>query len=273
MTFLPPGHSDQPKPRADLADLEWDSQLFGFPVARIVPTDIDDAAIHSALREGARRGVRLAYWSPDAKRPVSKDLLMKWGGRLIDRRAVFQRPLEISEPRCSDIPGTFAVEEYPPGPASEKIIALSLLAGQYSRFRTDTKIPPGVFERLYTLWGMRSTTRQIADVVLVARQADAGLVGLITGSIDESRHMGNIGLVSVDPDFHRLGIGAALLRAVQDAFRNRGATVSRVATQTQNRGACLLYQRAGYELVEDSSVFHFWLADNPADGATFLVPH
>jgi dTDP-4-amino-4,6-dideoxy-D-galactose acyltransferase len=271
MTFLPPGPSDRSKLRADLADLEWDSELFGFPVARIVPTDLDDAAIHHALREGARRGVRLVYWSPDAKRPVSEGLLRKWGGRLVDRRAVFQRSLEIPEPRHPGLPGTPVVQEYPPGPASDEIIALSLLAGQYSRFRMDTSIPSGIFERLYTSWGMRSTTRQIADVVLVARQADSGPVGLITGAIDGSR--GVIGLVSVDPSFQRLGIGAALLRSVHDAFRSRGATVSRVATQMQNREACLLYERAGYELIEDSSVFHFWLAHDPADGAASLVSH
>ena len=271
MTFLPPGLSDQSKLHADLTDLEWDSELFGFPVARIVRTDLDDEAIHLALREGARRGVRLAYWSPDTKRSVSEELLTRWGGRLVDRRAVFQRPLEVSEPRLPDLPGTPAVEEYPAGPASEQIIALSLLAGQYSRFRVDTSIPSSVFERLYTSWGMRSTTREIADIVLVARQADGGPVGLITGSIDGDR--GVIGLVSVDPGFQRLGIGAALLRSVHDAFRTRGATVSRVATQMQNRGACLLYQRAGYQLVEDSSVFHFWLAHDPADGAASLVPH
>ncbi|MGO9600335.1 MAG: GNAT family N-acetyltransferase [Isosphaeraceae bacterium] len=271
MTFLPPGRSDRPQLRADLALLEWDSELFGFPVARIVQTDLDDAAIHSALREGTRRGIRLVYWSSDAKRPVLEDLLRRWGGRLIDRRAVFQRSLEIAEPRRPRLPGPPAVEEYPAGPASEEIIALSLLAGQYSRFRTDTSIPSGVFERLYTSWGMRSATRQIADIVLVARQADGGLVGLITGSIDGSR--GVIGLVSVDPGFQRKGIGAALLHSVHDAFRSRGAMVSRVATQMENRGACLLYERAGYELIEDSSVFHFWLAQDTADGAASLVPH
>ncbi|MBV8487065.1 MAG: GNAT family N-acetyltransferase [Planctomycetaceae bacterium] len=271
MTSLPQEQSERPKLRADLVDLEWDSELFGFPVARIVQTNLDDAAIQGALREAARRGVRLAYWSPDAKRPVSEDLLARWGGRLVDRRAVFQRSLEISEPLAPGLPGAPVVEEYSPGPASDRIITLSLLAGQYSRFRMDTSIPPGVFERLYTSWGMRSTTREIADVVLVARQADSGPVGLITGSIEGS--CGVIGLVSVDPGFQRLGIGAALLRSVHDAFRSRGAAVSRVATQMQNRGACLLYQKAGYELIEDSSVFHFWLAQEPPDGAASLGPH
>jgi GNAT superfamily N-acetyltransferase len=271
MTFLPPERSDRPALHSDLVDLEWDSELFGFPVARIVPPDLDDRTIHRALQEGARRGVRLAYWSPDANRPVLEDLLTRWGGRQVNQRAVFQKSLETSEPSRPGLPSTTVVQEYPPGPASDEIIALSLLAGQYSRFRTDASIPRGVFERLYTLWGMRSTTRQIADIVLVARQSEIGPVGLITGSIEGSR--GVIGLVSVDPGFQRMGIGAALLHSFHGALLSRGAMVSRVATQLQNRGACLLYQRAGYELIEVSSVFHFWLAHDTADGAPSIVPH
>jgi ribosomal protein S18 acetylase RimI-like enzyme len=175
--------------------------------------------------------------------------------------------------RCRPRPaGAIAVEEYPAGPASDEIIALSLLAGQYSRFRLDPSVQPGVFERLYTLWGMRSTMRQIADIVLVARQAGKGPVGLITGSLEGRR--GVIGLVSVDPGFQRMGIGVALLHSFHDHLRSRGATVSRVATQMKNRGACLLYERAGYDLIEDSSVFHFWLVhDTAADGAASLAAH
>jgi len=53
-------------------------------------------------------------------------------------------------------------------------------------------------------------------------EADGRPVGMIRGVYDGSRAL--IHIVSVHPDFHRCGIGTALVRAIAKRFKKRGAT-------------------------------------------------
>jgi ribosomal protein S18 acetylase RimI-like enzyme len=98
---------------------------------------------------------------------------------------------------------------------------------------------------------------EIADEVLVARHSRR-IVGFVT--LNASGASGEIGLLAVDGSARGLGLGRRLVREAHASMARRGCTQSRVATQRANRGACALYESAGYVVERIDRVYHLWLS-------------
>lgn len=82
---------------------------------------------------------------------------------------------------------------------------------------------------------------------LVARQ-DAAVVGCI-GLLLLPDGLGEVRRVFVEPSARRLGVGAQLMRAVEDEARSRAVTRLRLDTRTDLVEARRLYGRHGYREV------------------------
>src|SRR5262245_12851948 len=184
--------------RIGLTWLNWDSEHFGFRVARLSGADLDDAELDHALREAANQGVRLVYWSTDSQREVPEPLLRAAGGILAahkstylanDLRALAGRPQGERPP--------FRITVVPKGDASVELLALAVAAGAFSRFRTDPSVPPDRFRTLYETWMHRSTRGELADSVLVAlpNTGENQVAGVVT--VSASQGLGRIGLIAV----------------------------------------------------------------------------
>ncbi len=223
--------------------LDWDSQFFGFPVAKISTiTELD------SMRQ---QGARLVYWStPD---PASQALAAAAGGRLVDKKVTYQMHL-----------GTISAEQLQFGPVTEyletaansDLIDLSIQAGLFSRFRVDPKMDPAKFQELYTLWMKKSCNHELAKAVLVIRE-QVRCVAVVT--VGEKNGHGDIGLVAVDASQRGKGYGQALIRAAQTWFVQHGYATSQVVTQGENVAACKLYEKCGYQAVSLEYYYHFWL--------------
>lgn len=86
------------------------------------------------------------------------------------------------------------------------------------------------------------------DTVLVARLGDE-IVGTVRGSVDEDG-TGKIAKLCVHPRLQGHGLGARLLRAVEEALAGRGATSRfRLHTGHKSESNLRLYRKAGYTQV------------------------
>lgn len=235
--------------------LEWDAKFFGFPVAAIETPRLSDPELRDVLEGCRRAGIRLAFWGAERGRVAPPELLESFGGAVVDRKLTFSR--ELPDPAPCEAPREIAVEEVPPGPADPALRALALVAGGYSRFRVDPRMPAGKFEELYALWMDRSCRREMADAVLAARAAGE-TAGMVTVALEAD--LARIGLVAVAAGFRGRGVGRSLLGAAHLLMERRGARVSSVVTQAANSGACALYERSGYRVTGERSFHHFWLA-------------
>ncbi|MGW0365978.1 GNAT family N-acetyltransferase [Streptomyces sp. NPDC002990] len=84
-----------------------------------------------------------------------------------------------------------------------------------------------------------------ADTVLVARLGDE-IVGTVRGSVDEDG-TGKIAKLCVHPRLQGHGLGARLLRAVEEALAGDGATTRfRLHTGHKSESNLRLYRKAGY---------------------------
>jgi dTDP-4-amino-4,6-dideoxy-D-galactose acyltransferase len=234
--------------------LEWDSDFFGFNVARIESLDIDDRGLASVLRELKSRNYRMVYWSIPSEQQETAGMARAFGGFLADEKVTFVKELagrDLVLPRSS-----YVTVPYPDSEPNAALINLALQSGEYSRFRLDPLFPDELFEKLYTCWITRSVRKEIAWMVLVVKDT-TDILGLITLGTKDSR--GDIGLVAVSEHARGKGIGRLLVADADSCFAEQGFTVSQVVTQRVNTGACKLYESCGYHIEKIENIFHFWL--------------
>lgn len=235
---------------ATFKPLPWDSDLFGFPVARLMPglrTPEQFSAALAALEEG---GFRLVYatvpWSDREAREGAEHL----GARMVDRKTLYEREVL---PAAENLPPGIHVHH---GAGAPEMETLALSSGQFSRFRVDPDMPSGVFETLYHTWLRRSLQAEIADGVLVVLR-QGRTAGLVTVAMQGGT--GVIGLIAVAHDAQRQGIGKRLIRGAEAWVVQAGGGSMRVTTQGANVPACALYEACGYAIMEVQAFYHFWL--------------
>lgn len=254
-----------------LVPLEWDSQHFGWPIARLDGPHLREHELTTALAAARASGSRLVYWFADPECAASERLLREYSGRLVDHRVTFRRettPATGAKPVPT--PEGMSLQVWPVGEPSPELVALAVTAGGHSRFARDPRIPAERFRALYETWIRRSTHHEMAERVYVMANPRDDLLGFITvgmreaeGSrIFDSRDVGLIGLVAVAEQARGRGIGHCLLQAACNWVEQAGGGAVEVATQGDNGPAMALYRRAGFQPVAMSHVYHFWL-DGP----------
>lgn len=67
--------------------------------------------------------------------------------------------------------------------------------------------------------------------------------------------------VAVVPEERRRGLGSRMMRAAEEASRERGCTVVRLEVSTQNPGAAEFYRRLGYEVDGILPGYYSWGED------------
>jgi len=250
----------------EIVPLAWDTEHFGFQVARLRALGMSTEQIEASIGEARRSGIEMLVVSVDARQQLSDTLLARFDGLLADDKVTFTRCLADASSAlttelvarsaggCDDI----LIEPFDGSAATPQLIELSIASGEYSRFRIDARFPRRAFEDLYRLWIERSVRHELADVVLVARMAGRRepLLGMITVSVKDA--IGSIGLVAVTAESRGRGIGTRLIDAAHTEMLKRGAKSASVVTQAINEPACRSYRRAGYKLTTTERIYHFW---------------
>lgn len=234
--------------------LGWDSDVFGFPVARVVASD-GTRSLANILQDARQNGIRLAYLLTEDDQ-VSRAAVAA-GGEMISERVTFARELTTAAVQRESRPQEeVAVEKWTGTTPTPEFLQLAREAGRHSRFRVDSSVPDGVFERIYDAWITNSLNGKIADEVLVTRDGSS-ITGLVT--VAEKAGRVDIGLLAVGEGARGRGLGRALVDAALSWGVRRKLGGAQVVTQRENVGACRLYESCGYRLEQSERVFHFWL--------------
>lgn len=170
---------------------------------------------------------------------------------LVDKKIVYSAKTESLNTIDSNI------IEYKQGKVSKQILDLALASGVYSRFRKDTHLPVGSYEKLYTRWIEQSVNHVIATEVFCYMLNDTPR-GLIT--LKREAGEGIIGLVATDEGYRGRGIGKTMMAYVMDYALKCACSIIHVTTQSDNRPACRLYESAGLQITQTTDIWHWWLA-------------
>lgn len=234
--------------------LKWDSDLFGFNVARISNFNFDSRELASILQGLKSEKIRMVYWYVPANLKEHSRIALSHGGILADEKVTFIKKLLCANDVLLD--STYIVAPYAGNEPDDAMVKLALLSGEFSRFRLDPLFPKELFVKLYTCWIARSVRKEIAQQVFLAKDANDN-IGLITLGTKDSR--GDIGLVAVSEQARGKGVGKLMMKTADKYFVDNGFKVSQVVTQRVNSGACRLYESCGYHIEKIENIFHFWL--------------
>ena len=233
--------------------LKWDSDFFGFSVARI--TAAADVRLLTVLLEDLKaKRYRLVYWNIPAANGLMSGAADSLGGRVVGAKVTYFADLPaIRAAFCSRACIIMPYERTEP---DRDLITLALQSGEFSRFKLDPLFPSKLYDKLYTAWITRYVRKEIGWGVLVAKDGDLTM-GMV--ALGDKNGRGDVGLLAVAPQASGKGVGKALMAAAGASFEAKGYDKVQVVTQRANRRACRLYEVCGYKVEKIDDVVHFWL--------------
>ena len=129
-------------------------------------------------------------------------------------------------------------------------------AEQWRELRLEAlKNAPSAFLESYDDASKRSLEEYAEGIgrstIFAWRAEDGTLAGSLIFWLDrgsQQKHRGNAGAMYVRPAFRGKGIASALIEAVIEQAKKRGATQLHLGAETTNKAAVALYQKHGFEI-------------------------
>ena len=228
--------------------LNWDSDFFGKKIYQIDSfAEITDHEWEAVIKEQPD----LIYCVIEDPSLKTIEILEQRGAVLYDKKVKYfkqeftQSPVKGNDLHCEST-----------STLTDDLEAMAYQSGSFSRFNLDPRLS-GKFKALYKEWIVASLNRRLADEVLLAKDNEGNNVGFITLSVKDGT--GNIGLIAVNEHFRGRGGGRFLMQQADNFFLEKQASGATVVTQYDNIPACRLYEKMGYTIIKNESIFHYYL--------------
>jgi GNAT superfamily N-acetyltransferase len=236
--------------------LEWDSEHFGFPIARVTGSSLDNAsgaAIDDWCRE---RGIRCLYFNASADDAESARIAADRGYRVVDVRITGRHSLEgldqLPHPPSGMVIRDAEEDEVP------YLRALAARSHRLSRFRFDGGFPQARCDALYEAWierGFRDPARRLSVALLDGEHA-----GYHVHGPPRPDGAGYGELAAVDERHRGKGVAFALHVAALRFDADSGAIAHLGNHSVTNVAIIRVHERLGY-LTEKADIWHHkWYA-------------
>ncbi len=236
--------------------LKWDTDFFGFPIARVRSDTLTPDLIAAINDWGIRHQIHCLYFLARPDDPVTSRLAEAHNFQLMDVRLTFAQAIErVASQPANDCPEELTIRSA----AGEDNAALQAIARHTyrdTRFYFDSKFPRHLCEALYARW-IKLSCEGYADAVWVA-ELDHGPIGYIACHVDRDTCAGKIGLIGVANEAQGRGVGQALVKHSLRWFQSLGLSQISVVTQGRNVAAQRLYQREGFLTAFVQLWYHKW---------------
>jgi len=236
--------------------LEWDTDFFGFRVARVRGDVLTPERVRQIDAWCRQAEVRCLYFLSCANDANTTRLAEDNDFRLVDVRMTFgYRATDAVRSTNSQASRTAVVRHARP----EDIHPLQNIARESchdTRFYSDANFPRHLCDLLYETW-IKLSCEGYADAVLVA-ELDGIPVGYISCHLGREPRTGKIGLVGVSSQARGRGIGQTLVFSALEWFSTQGVQKVFVVTQGRNCAAQRLYQRCSFLTQTVQLWYHKW---------------
>jgi GNAT superfamily N-acetyltransferase len=232
--------------------LEWDSEHFGFPIARVSAETLTTESAEAIDEWCIDQGVRCLYFLADAEDVPTAQIAASHGYRAVDLRATVGRSTEGVPRLPSSGPGKIEIREAREGDLN-RLRELAAISHRHTRFYLDGSFPPERCDALYEAWverGFRDPQWWLL-VALVEREP----VGYMVFSKGGARGEGHGELGAVDERHRGKGISRALHISMLRLLAERGVTSHRCPLSARNLAVIRLHERLGF-ITEKVEVWH-----------------
>ena len=236
------------------SSLAWDSNFWGYPIARLNRCTLTEASLAEVMAWCKSERTRCLYFAADGTCPQTLALAHAAGFQFVDAR--IDLAIQINSPAAvPEIPGISVRRAN--ASDLEALQHLARSAHRDSRFHKDVHFAPEKAAALYAAWIHRDLVEHAVHVC-TNHVADHAPLGYVTCQRGDGLQEGRIGLLGVDAGFHGRGIGRTLVMSALQWFNDNSVSTVRVATQATNVPALRLYERTGF-LTENVRIWlHKW---------------
>lgn len=238
--------------------LEWDSEQFGIPAARLdlleASGSYSDARAHNrellntVLAQCREGGIRHLSARVDTGDLAAIAALEEAGFELIDGIQTFR--LRI---RGNLMPAPSGTRLFEPRDLPE-VLEIGRTAFIFDRFHADPALPPVVADRVNECWTRNCCLGIAAEAVVVA-QEEGRVASYVTCQADRQASIGIIILVATAVWARGRGAARRASSAALHWFGGQGLEAVEVGTQLRNIPAARLYEGLGFRLTRTSLTF------------------
>jgi glycosyltransferase involved in cell wall biosynthesis/ribosomal protein S18 acetylase RimI-like enzyme len=225
--------------------LEWDSEFWGFPVARVTATRLDPGRASSVAAWCDRNEIHCAFLLAVADDADTAAAAQAVGFEPIDTRVTLERPSGPSQNSRAATTSIRAATDADRGPVGE----LSRSAHTDTRFFFDRGFPRDKAAELYQRWAWRAF--QEPNRQLLVSESNGAVLGYLLLADDPP----SIDLIAVVEAARGQGVGASLVGAAADLHIGHSL---RVVTQARNVQAMRLYEANGFRVTATEVWYHRW---------------
>ena len=231
--------------------LDWDSNVFKFPVAAILPLSLSQESLGGILADLKSNGVCLVYWSPMVEDRESCKAAEALVGFKTGVKRTYVADLSCMAPAFKAKSANLVV--WDSNASVQELKKMTIARAIHSRFFKDPKIREKHYEAIMKKWIDDSIENQS---IFVTKDGNT-IVGFI--SLNEKDGNGNVDFIVIDEAHSRVGLGRELLFHAHGWFASNGYKFVQAITQKENTIACEMYEKYGYHIREQSAFYHFWL--------------
>ena len=231
--------------------LKWDSDFFGFPVAKITAKDVNTVELKSLLKELKTLNVSLAYLAVDTRDVLSIEAAESLNGFFTGQKVTYVLNLECSKE--STLSKSKEIKRFSEKKPDKDLFNLIVDGGTFSRFYADPKIKNKQYEELHKLWITNSAKNNTIFVI----ENNGKIIAFV--SLNEKNNRGNIDFIVVDKKHRGKGLATKLMRHAHIWFGLNGYKTVQADTQIKNVNACKMYEKLGYKKEKAEKNYHFWI--------------
>ncbi|HLK21560.1 MAG TPA: GNAT family N-acetyltransferase [Bryobacteraceae bacterium] len=243
---------------AEWRTLEWDSEQFGMPAARLdrltVPGSYNIQRSHKrkllslVLGQCLEQGVRHLTARVDTADLASIHALEEIGFELVDGIQSFR--LTLSQAHDTEPSGArlFNPADLP------QVMAIGRTAFVFDRFHSDPQLAPSLADRVNENWTRNCCLGISADVALVAED-EGRIASYVACRTDRESRCGSIILIATAGWARGRGMARRASLAALHWFRRQGMEYVEVGTQFRNIPAAGLFQNLGFRLFQTALTF------------------
>lgn len=231
--------------------LPWDSEFFGFPIARIQTPVLNQRILDFVLSRAKTDNVRCLYYLDSGQSFDSLKIAQENNFSLVDTRITFEKSLNpVNKNEEQSTYCRLAT-------LSDSLELENIAGSDYmsSRYFFDRNFDPLKCQLFYVEWINKSILGNLDDFVLV-HEVNGRIAGYITAKV--FRNFATIGLIGVRKDLRGLGIGKKLMQGLESLLGKSDIPLVRVVTQGRNIAAQRLYSVCGYLPINSEYWFHRW---------------
>jgi len=230
--------------------LAWDTEFFGFPIARVDLDGADAARLVAIEAEAREKGILCAYGTIGPEDADLAVLAQRFGHRLVEVALLLNRPKRgFSPPPSPSVVREGSAEDLPL--LQDAIQTL----GPWSRFGADPRFGPDRARRMFRAWVERAVEDD--ERMLSISEDETGVTGLSTHLRSDPDRIDLMGVTKVGT-----GASDAMIAFFMDWARTE--TVEAGPCAARNVSVLRLLGRCGFRPSRCDYHFHRWFDEDSA---------